>query len=390
MKKTIALLLCLLMAVSLAACGGQKTTEESSTNTEQTETKPSAEENEQPEETGEPDADEPVETKPAFDTSWAGDEYVMPIPEPPFTRYDLNVNEHSGGAVYFINTNSDEVGALTEGDILGYRDALKAAGFTQVDNDSEFNTESYFFEAHTEDGTASVIFECHIQSGAIGIIVETTSAASTAAFDTSWASNDFEKLIPQPPFEGWSGEETSKNVYEMETSQANADGSGTYYDTWAEYIQTLSDCGFTVQGDAYSAEGTDGNGNMVKLQCGDGYAWITIIKAAATQNDSESISSSDNSEEGNKMPELPDLEWTCEEKENSKGTKYLVYEAENVPQNVVEDYVEQLKSAGYSMDEESFEEDGEWYFWGFYDDVTGGSVNIEFSSKYGTCYIFVF
>ena len=90
---------------------------------------------------------------------------------------------------------------------------------------------------------------------------------------------EFEKLIPQSPFEGWNGEKISENVYKMETSQANADGSGTYYDTWAAYVQTLRDCGFTVQGDPYSAEGTDRNGNQVELQCGDGHAWITIYKA---------------------------------------------------------------------------------------------------------------
>lgn len=38
MKKTIALVLCLLMVVSLAACGGQVTADESSASAEQTET----------------------------------------------------------------------------------------------------------------------------------------------------------------------------------------------------------------------------------------------------------------------------------------------------------------------------------------------------------------
>lgn len=171
------------MAVSLAACGGQAATEESSAPTEQTETaEPTTEETTQPEESSAPAEDEPVETKPPF--------------------------------------------------------------------------------------------------------------------DTSWASNAFEKLIPQPPFEGWNGEKISENAYKMETSQANADGSGTYYDTWAAYVQTLRDCGFTVQGDTYSAEGTDRNGNQVELQCGDGHAWITIYKAktdhtAATPTDSESIRLSD-------------------------------------------------------------------------------------------------
>ena len=107
---------------------------------------------------------------------------------------------------------------------------------------------------------------------------------TTPAFDTSWASNDFEKLIPQPPFEGWTGNTVSDSVYEMETSKANADeatnadGGWLYYDIWAEYIQTLIDCGFVMEGDTYNASGTNDNGILVELMCGDGHAWITITK----------------------------------------------------------------------------------------------------------------
>ena len=266
MKKTIALMLCLLMVVSLAACGGQAATEKSGTNTEQTETTPAAEETKQPEESS-----EPAETEPAF--------------------------------------------------------------------------------------------------------------------DTSWASNEFEKLIPQLPFDGWNGEKASEKVYEMETSQANADGSGTYYDTWAAYIQTLKDCGFTVKGDAYSSEAADSNGNKVELQCGDGHAWITIYAAMADQAGKE--------ESGDTLlrfsnAELPDLEWSWKESEEANGNKYLIYEAENAPQDVIEGFVEQLKTAGYTLYEESVDEDGNWYFWGFSNDVTEGSANINFSSKYSTCQIDIF
>ena len=64
------------MAVSLAACGGQAATEESSAPTEQTETaEPITEETTQPEESSAPAEDEPVETKPPFDTSWASNAF---------------------------------------------------------------------------------------------------------------------------------------------------------------------------------------------------------------------------------------------------------------------------------------------------------------------------
>ena len=103
------------------------------------------------------------------------------------------------------------------------------------------------------------------------------------AFDTSWAANDFEKLIPQPPFDGWEGT-VSGNKYKMKTAKANADeavnsdGSWVYYDIWETYISTLTDCGFSMDGDVYSASGTDADGNTVELMCGDGHAWITIIR----------------------------------------------------------------------------------------------------------------
>ena len=110
---------------------------------------------------------------------------------------------------------------------------------------------------------------------------ETKPAETQPAFDTSWASNDLEKLIPKPPFDGWTVKSSSAAEHKLETSKANADGTGAYYDTWDAYIQTLKDCGFTVKGDTYKAECTDPAGNRVELQCGDGYAWITIRPAKA-------------------------------------------------------------------------------------------------------------
>ena len=272
MKKRIALVLCLLMVVSQAACGGQATANESNVSTEQTETKES-------------------------------------------TTEESTLPEHSSTPA------------------------------------------------------------------------ETETVAAEVSFDTKWASNEFEKLIPQPPFDGWTGEADAENVYKMETSQANADGSGTYYDTWGTYIQTLTDCGFSVKGDVYSAEATDSNGNKVELRCGDGYAWITIYTATTEQTNKEE--SEDTLLKFNNAV-LPDLEWTYEEKEEPNGNKYLSYKAKNVPQDVAEDFVEQLKAAGYTLYEESVDEDDNWYFWGFSNDETGGSAIIGFSSKYGKCQIDIF
>ncbi|MDO4474751.1 MAG: hypothetical protein Q4B75_08890 [Eubacteriales bacterium] len=122
MKKTIALVLCLLMVVSLTACGGQATADESSASAEQTETaEPTTEETTQPEESS-----EPVETEPAFDTGWAGPDYIMPIPEPPFA-YEINVD---GTSVEIRSTNGGTDGDVTHQSILDYCEELKNAGFT--------------------------------------------------------------------------------------------------------------------------------------------------------------------------------------------------------------------------------------------------------------------
>lgn len=254
MKKTIALVLCLLMVVSLAACGGQATADESSASAEQTETaEPTTEETTQQEESSEPVETEPVETEPAF--------------------------------------------------------------------------------------------------------------------DTSWASNDFEKLIPQPPFEGWSGEKTSDNIYKMETSQANADGSGTYYDTWAAYIQTLNDCGFVVKGDTYNSEGTDSNGNKVELQCGDGHAWITIIKAA-------SISAADDSS----LPEIPALPEGDWEREQFNDITYIMT-IDEIDYADIEKYIETLSSENFTIIE--IESDSGTYC-EYQAEKNVGDSSLRINIQYGT------
>lgn len=96
-------------------------------------------------------------------------------------------------------------------------------------------------------------------------------------FDTSWASNEYEKLIPQPPFEGWEGEMLDSNVYEIHTSEANADGSGEYYAKFGTYLNSLRQYDFSVDGDEYSSVAYDPNGNEIRFKCGDGWAWITFF-----------------------------------------------------------------------------------------------------------------
>ena len=101
--------------------------------------------------------------------------------------------------------------------------------------------------------------------------------SSESLFDVSWASNEFEKLIPQPPFTGWEGKMLDDNVYEISTSQANADGSGAYYAEFRAYLESLKNYDFSVDGDEYSAIAFDAMGNEIRFKCGDGWAWITFV-----------------------------------------------------------------------------------------------------------------
>lgn len=96
-------------------------------------------------------------------------------------------------------------------------------------------------------------------------------------FDTAWASNAYEKLIPQPPFDGWTGEMKGSNVYELFTSKANVDESGEYYNVFHAYLDSLKALGFSIDGEVYSCSGFDEFGNEFKFKCGDGCAWITIM-----------------------------------------------------------------------------------------------------------------
>lgn len=124
MKKVIALFLVAVMSVSLVACGAENQT---SNNNENVNGQTSTTENEsttngtESQSTSEPEDS----SAPAFDTNWAGAEYEMPIPEPPFS-YDVEVDTSS---VRVTSTNGGSNGDVTHENILTYCTALKEVGF---------------------------------------------------------------------------------------------------------------------------------------------------------------------------------------------------------------------------------------------------------------------
>ena len=131
MKRILAFILLAAMCLSLVACGAanadtttaprQNETTVANTETEAT-TVPST--NETTASTEESTA--PTETQQtAFDTKWAGAEYDMPIPEPPF-EYKIDIR-NNGVKISSINGGVD--GDVTHSNILAYCTALKEAGF---------------------------------------------------------------------------------------------------------------------------------------------------------------------------------------------------------------------------------------------------------------------
>ena len=112
-----------------------------------------------------------------------------------------------------------------------------------------------------------------------------------SAFDTSWASNDFEKLLPKLPFTGWTTSQESDTTYKMELQGLNTSAAtnpsdstepdGADKDKLISYLNSLSDYGFTVEetGEGYQWNVTDANGNQMEFMCGDGLLRIEIQKA---------------------------------------------------------------------------------------------------------------
>lgn len=112
-------------------------------------------------------------------------------------------------------------------------------------------------------------------------------------FDTSWASNEFEALLPQLPFSGWTTK-MDGNIYKMELgglkteTLTDAEGKTTGYgeDKTAliNYLDSLSTYGFTVEetggieGYVYEWSVKDTNGNEIEITCAEGYCWVEIFK----------------------------------------------------------------------------------------------------------------
>ena len=114
------------------------------------------------------------------------------------------------------------------------------------------------------------------------------SGTGSSAFDTSWASNDFEAMIPELPFKGWTVMEETDSSCKLELSGLKtgngadiASGFEEDKDALITYLNSLPAYGFTVEetGAGYKWRVTDKNGNTINFTCSDGFCWIEFKKA---------------------------------------------------------------------------------------------------------------
>ena len=125
------------------------------------------------------------------------------------------------------------------------------------------------------------------------VTVSQSDEKDSGKFDTSWASNEFEELLPQLPFSGWTTK-TDGNTYKMELgglktetktdAEGNTIGYGDDKTAIINYIESLVNYGFTVEetggieGYVYEWEIKDAAGNTIEVTCAEGYCWIEIVK----------------------------------------------------------------------------------------------------------------
>lgn len=200
---------------------------------------------------------------------------------------------------------------------------------------------------------------------------ETTEAAQETvpaetepdnSFDTSWASNEFEELIPQPPFSDLTGEQSAETRYQLMSEPGALDYSAESADRAAldAYVASLEGYGFTVIPEGYShpdfigAELPDswmildnlGSKISISLTCDDhtaltGSLFITIKKANGPVVDTEAL--------GGVYTTLPDAVWTSkEEVTDTFGflfTQYVTHEA-------MAAYCDYLLAEGFTITEE--------------------------------------
>lgn len=233
MKRVWIMMLCIGLVLSLTACGGG------------TEATPTTVHAEQPQETLTEPAEtveqteaptDPPETEPAFDAGWAGAEYEMPVPEPPFA-YKVEVEGGASGLSVTVKaTNGGMEGDVTHEMILDYCEAFKQAGFTLELYEKELGERSgrvcYEFSAVHESGAAVYL----IDDGGGVVMIVSVPDQKPAEDEPEGNMISTDDSIPEFPDMTWEAkEEDGYTLYKAKEADQSV---------MEDYVQTLRDAGW--------------------------------------------------------------------------------------------------------------------------------------------------
>lgn len=255
MKKILALLLCLLTVLTLAACGEQQETTNSDNSTTASADGSTAESKNE-EASSETSSEEAA--VPSFDTGWAKNAFERLIPELPFegwtvkketdTVYELEVTGLNTSAA----TNAPDSGEKDGADkdmLIAYLDTLPGYGFTVKETGAGYkwlvtDADGNEIEVMIGDGGCWVtITKKAADSNSSSSNGNDNSSAQTPSFDTSWASNEFERQIPEPPMKERTGETLSNGYLISSTSLQEIKALSAQAIT--DYCDALKAAGFT-------------------------------------------------------------------------------------------------------------------------------------------------
>lgn len=189
--------------------------------------------------------------------------------------------------------------------------------------------------------------------------VETIGTEKEAAFDISWANNDYEKQMPELPFANWRVVETpDENDYCIQVLDV-------LYTDAKEYGERLIDCAFTqdlriddeTEGINYYLQAENESGYSISYDFNaysddepiTGMLVIELYDERANENVKESTTSVSwgDSEIDEMVPGLPEAEWEGKVSEKPYGKEYHL-NCYDLTKEEIMDYAEVLKKSGFN------------------------------------------
>ena len=212
-------------------------------------------------------------------------------------------------------------------------------------------------------------------------IVEATAPETEPAFDNSWTNNDYEKQIPEIPFDNWSvGEAHDENAHRIKVKDV-------LYTDAKEYGELLTDCAFTQN--LWVADETEGLEYRLAADNESGFSisydfnaysddepitGLLVINIYDNRIENENINgvSWGDEEIDTSFPALPEGVWEGNVYDD-EWSKTSVKSCNTLTKEELEAYVEILKEAGFTDD---MDEDPQDYVCRFNGSKTNNKLHI--------------